>query len=223
MKTPSAKAKVKAFTLVELLAVVFILAIVVALLLPALDDRRRPYQAQCLMNQKQIAYCFLSWENEHYGQFPWQISSTNGGTMEAAARGYVAPNYQVLSNYLKQPDILEPNVFVCPLDKVKIAATNYTNFNNRNVSYFLNIDVSLTNNPSHSILTGDRSLKANGIPVKPGLFVLNRNLKMSWTSELHSFHGCIAFADGYVEFSRNDNLNSIVQNQPLATNRLCVP
>jgi prepilin-type N-terminal cleavage/methylation domain-containing protein len=217
MKTLSAKAKISGFTLTELLVVICVIAVLVALLLPALSRAHIKGGPTCMNNLKQIDLGFLLWAGDNNGIFPWQISNTNGGTMEYAARGYAAPNFQILSDLTKWTQ-----VFICPADKTKTAADDYTHFNNQNVSYFVNVDA-VTNNPSFSILAGDRNLQANGQPVKPGLFELATNLEMSWTRELHLGGGCLAFEDGHIEFVRTNNLNSFVQQQRLATNRLCVP
>jgi prepilin-type N-terminal cleavage/methylation domain-containing protein len=221
MKMLSAETKAKAFTLIELLVVIFIVAILVALLLPATSGRGSGYLVRCLNNQRQIAIGFTIWEGDHNGQFPWQVSSTNGGTMEYAARGYAAPNFQILSNYLKSP-----TVFVCPTDKAKIVATNGTQFNNQNVSYFVVFDTG-TNN-AVNILTGDRHLENNGKPVKPGSFIYSTNAVMNWTRELHGnvknrALGVLSFTDGHIEIVRDANLNSVFQHEGMATNHLAVP
>jgi len=223
MKMPSAKAKVKAFTLVELLVVIFILAVLAALLLPAKAGRGPMYIPRCMNNQKQIALGFTMWKDDHNGQFPWQISSTNGGIMDDAARGYAAPNFQVLSDYLKSP-----TVFICPTDKSKVASANYNQFNNQNVSYFIAIDAAT--NSTVSIFTGDRHLENNGKPVKPGLFVYSNKAVINWTHELHEIRstqilssGVISFADCHAERILGASLNSIFQRENLATNYFAVP
>ena len=222
MKMPSAKAKVKAFTLVELLVVIFILLVVAVLLFPTGPRKSsRANLPMCMNNQKQIALAFMMWTDDHSEQFPWQVSSANGGTMEYAARGYAAPNFQVLSNYLQLPI-----VFICPTDKSKVAATNYIQFNNQNTSYFVAFDFG-TNN-SVSILTGDRNLESNGKPAKPGSFIYSANANMNWTPELHNnlknwAAGVLSFNDGHAEATKVANLNSIFQREGLATNHLAVP
>jgi|SRR5271170_5254621 len=220
MKLPSVKVKVEAFTLVELLVIIFVIVIIAAYLLPSLAGRpRRPYQAVCLNNQKQIAIGLLMWKEDHNGQFPWQISTNENGTMEYAGRGYAAPNFEILcdNNYLKWA-----GVFVCPSDKARNVVSNFAQFGNENLSYFVNVDAPLTNHPN-SFLTGDRSLQADGQPVKPGLFILTKKSDMSWTTEIHPRMDGVAFADGHVQFVRTNDLNSFIKMLPLATNRLCIP
>jgi hypothetical protein len=225
MKTPSAKAKFEAFTLVELLAVIFILALLAALLLPALADRNHKHSptAWCMSNQKQIAIGFIMRKSDNGERFPWKVSTTNGGTFEAAARGYAAPSFQCLSNYIPMT-----SVFVCPTDTSRIQATNFAQFRNPNVSYFFSLDSGT--NAANSILTGDRHLKHFNNSVRPGLFVYSNGLTMDWSRELHPIgspsylsQGILSFADGHAERVMGADLNSVFQRECLATNHLAVP
>jgi hypothetical protein len=177
-----------------------------------------------MSNQKQIALGFLLWKSDHGEKFPWQVSVTTNGTMESSDRGYAAPNFSVVTDYIKNPQ-----VFVCPTDETKIMATNLVQIHNQNISYFVGLDQG-TNAPE-SILTGDRHLQANGKAVKFGLFVYLNSFSMGWTRELHAKNGnapfgVLSFADGHAEIVRTtsgNNLNSIFLRQGSITNRFCFP
>jgi len=169
-------------------------------------------------NQKQIALADFMWYSDHGNEFPAQVSTTNNGSKELIETGRASQEFQPLSDYLHDPKLL-----VCGADKIKRAAGGFTNLSDENISYFINADATITNSPSHSILTGDRNLQADGRPVKPGLFLLTTNLDMNWTHEIHPSYGILAFADGHVERVKTNRLSSYIVNQPLATNRLCVP
>jgi prepilin-type N-terminal cleavage/methylation domain-containing protein len=225
MKTLSAKAKISGLTLIELLVVICVIAVLAAMLLPTFNgDHRHATGVICMVNQKQIAFGFTMWENDHREKFPWQVSTTNNGTMESSDWGYVAPNFNAVADYVKNP-----HVFVCPTDEARTEATNNAQLHNDNASYFVGLDQGT--NISASILTGDRHLQSNGKPVKPGLFVYSNNLNsfsMDWTRELHGKSsttpfGILSFDDGHVEMVRGYKLNSIFQRQGSITNRLCVP
>lgn len=217
MKTLPGKLKVRGLTLIELLVVIAMIAVLAALLLPALARSGPGNTARCISNLKQIDIGYIMWANDHTGKFPAQVPIADKGSMEFVSTGYASLQFRALSDYLRYP-----NVFVCRLDKVRQAGTNSKDIRDENVSYFVNVEAT-TNNPSHTILAGDRNLQVNGQPVKPGLFELTTNLEMSWTHDLHLSGGVLAFTDGHVQFVKTNDLNSFIRGQPLATNRLCVP
>jgi prepilin-type N-terminal cleavage/methylation domain-containing protein len=223
MKTLLARAKNKGLTLFEVLVVIAVVVVLAAILLPAIVDRnsKHPGQMMCMSNQKQIALGFIMWNSDNGNQFPWLVSMTNGGSMEAADRGYAAANFVCLSNYLRATP-----VFVCPSDTNKATAADFTRMNNLNLSYFVSVDAAT--NATDSILSGDRHLAANGKPVKTGLFINTPGSKMSWTHEFHNANpattfGVISFEDGHAQVVKNADLNPTFLHESLATNRLDIP
>jgi prepilin-type N-terminal cleavage/methylation domain-containing protein len=217
------KAKCKGLTLFEVLVVVAVLLILAAILLPAIVDRnsKHPGQMMCMSNQKQIALGFIMWNADNGNQFPWQVTITNGGALEAADRGYAAASFGCLSNYLRTTSL-----FVCYSDSNRFSSTSFARFNDLNLSYFVSLDAAT--NAADSILTGDRHLAANGKPVNAGLFVNTPGSKMNWTHELHSANptiilGIFSFEDGHAQVVRDADLNSTFLRENLGTNRLAVP
>jgi len=72
----------QAFTLLELLLVVSIIAILAALLLPSLSKAQaKGKRARCLNNLKQIGIGFHSFLHDHGDKFPMQVSTNSGGSL----------------------------------------------------------------------------------------------------------------------------------------------
>src|SRR5579863_5265681 len=180
MRLPRPKSS--GIVLIEVLIILLVLMLLVVLMLPYLAGGGPAKGAQCRSNQQQITVGFILWDSDNAGKFPWQVSETNQGAMEASARGDVVAGYKTLQGYLQWPP-----VFVCPTDPSRTAATNFLSLGNQNLSYFINFDgVARATNAFAGIMTGDRHLSADGTPVKPGLFTYSTNMVMGWTTELHS-------------------------------------
>ncbi len=214
--------KTAALTLVEVMVVILVLAIVVAMIMPALSASRHKNQnINCQNKLKEIGQAFNSWQGDHNGKFPMQVSVANGGVMELAASGNVAACFQVISSRLTSPKVL-----ICPTEKIRSPAMNYSSgFDNSNISYFVGLDAN-TNFPQ-AFLSGDDNFTFKGAPVKSGVFNLstNANQNFEWDQTRHGgMTGNLCFSDGSIQNSYPFRLRwEQLPNTGLATNRFAIP
>jgi prepilin-type N-terminal cleavage/methylation domain-containing protein len=95
----------RAFTLVELLVVIGIIAVLIGILLPVLNGvRRQASQVKCASNMRQIAMALVNYHQINKGRLiPAQIDAMPG----AFPGGWWWPNELVRQNYLKSPSVYE--------------------------------------------------------------------------------------------------------------------
>jgi prepilin-type N-terminal cleavage/methylation domain-containing protein len=200
------------FTLVELLVVIAIIAILAALLLPALgrakDGARR---ILCTSNLKQVLLALKMFSEDRTGRYPWHTDPAEGGTYgPLAANGW--RNFMALSNELATPRLL-----FCPGDiETKGTARDWSasaaglanpSHQGKALSYFTGLDA--FDQLSVNLVAGDRNIVGGqrencasvaSPPGVPALELRERSNVLAWTNRVHRFRGNLAFSDGSVQF-----------------------
>jgi prepilin-type processing-associated H-X9-DG protein len=197
-----------AMSLIELLCVLAIVTLLAAMLLPALSQgQARARRIQCVDHLHQAGVGFVSFANDHNGQFPMAVPGSAGGTLELDRSGYLLQgdfyfsyrHFQAASN-----ELVTAKLLVCPAD-TRLPASSFATLSNGNLSYFIGVNAEFAR-PT-SILAGDRNLTNDYTP--PGSLIrLGQNHALRWTDELHRFKGNLLFSDGHVEQKRNPALVS---------------
>ena len=130
------------------------LLILPAMLLPALSRAKGKAQSiNCRNNMMQIGLSFRTWAVDNHGNFPFNLSTNKGGTLELCMPGTdrfdlnSAAHFQVLSNELSTPRIL-----VCPADTKKQPALNFLSLKPANVSYKVRSGANVTDTNPNQIL-----------------------------------------------------------------------
>jgi hypothetical protein len=209
-------------TLIEVLVVIAIITIVLSMLIPAMSRARSGPRYSCINNLRQIGIAFRVWENDNSNGYPMEVSTNLGGTKEYAFGPEVFRHFQAMQNELGQ----SPKGVVCPLDQERFASTNFINFNNSNLSYFVGVTVSSTNKNPALFVGGDRNL-TNAFGAGRGLFELTTNVTVGWGAGIHGDKqmpsGNILYSDGSAQSFSTIGLRWALQQPGVTPGPLVIP
>ena len=205
----------KAFTLVELLVVVSIIAILIAVLLPSLSHAREASRrTACLSNMRQLAVGWISYALDHKEMLVNAETAVAGW----ASDGNLDANIKSGSLYKYVPN---PKVYLCPND------INYKNIRSYSINSAMN--GAWGGIPAHRKISQVKNAAASFVFIEEfdprgsnlGSFVLYKSgdqwvdYPVSW----HSKGACLSFADGHAEYyhwtdPRTVHLHDFYQTTP---------
>jgi prepilin-type processing-associated H-X9-DG protein len=221
MKLRCSKNYSAAMTLFEVGVVIALVMLLAVFLLPILrfhSTISSGPRINCVNNLKQVGLAYRIWEGDNGDIYPTGISVTNGGSMEMVATGDVLQTFLAMSNELSTPRIL-----YCPADAARSPAMSFSGpVSNRNISYFIGVDVTNDANPQ-MIISGDCNFEMRGMSVKSGLQSFWTNTSVAWDATRHVNAGNIGLADGSVQQVTISGLQTALQNTGWATNRFAIP
>ena len=191
----------RGFTLTELLVVIAIIAILAAMLLPALSRSKAKAQRIADVNNiRQTGLAVAMWAHDHEGKYPWHVKPPEGSFgFDKAWQHFAA-----VSNELVTPKVLH-----CPADQGRQISETFNGPNglstleNSALSYAIGTEASEGNASMH--LASDRNISGRGdqdcsaAGIKGFITTLNPfNGGTGWTTETHQNEGTMARADGSV-------------------------
>lgn len=203
------------FSRVDLVAVVLVCVVLGGPLLLSAMSRyeSRLKQIGCVNNLKDLGLGFKTWALDHGDKFPMPMDEAKAKQENRANEVEAYRCFELLSNELAAPKIL-----VCPAD-TRRPAENLDAVSNSNLSYFVGIDGEDAN--PQMLLMGDRNL-TNGLLPANRVLVINTNLPVGWTREMHGGQGNIGLADGSVQQYTSSRLTEALRNSS-GTGRLAFP
>jgi prepilin-type N-terminal cleavage/methylation domain-containing protein len=218
--------RTRAFTLLELLVVVAMIAVILLLATPTHKGaKEKATGARCLNNLRQINLGGILWASAAAERFPWQTSTNAGGSLELIGNGIAADHFAPLAAMIPNPA-----VFLCPADRTRSAASQSASLSNSNLSYFVSLNATLIgiSNPAALLLTGDRHLAIGKQPIPSGLFETNNSVGLDWLPGWHGPSsdvkaGMVGLVDGHAIKTESKNLAEVFQRSSITTHRLVMP
>ena len=201
-----------AFTLIELLVVIAIIAILAALLLPALSKAKaKAQQIACESNLRQLQLAWNIYVEDHNGDMPINYGDPYEWVLGNVQTSANIVDLQTGSLYPYVPNV---GVYHCPADSSRMPGTSIFKIRTYSLNVFLNSSPNIyyanimtkysdmiTNGPSQTFAFDDE----NELSVDDGGFGSFLAPSTQWISvptDRHNQSGAFTFCDGHCEIWR---------------------
>ncbi|OGV60379.1 MAG: hypothetical protein A2X45_18565 [Lentisphaerae bacterium GWF2_50_93] len=181
------------FTLIELLVVIAIIAILAAMLLPALKKAKdSANKSMCLSNEKQMGTAIANYTGDYDDWIPTANQDSVANPGNADWKDLIIPYlHNRNTGYTKEP------VYTCPSNNLPFTGANMQHYGmNYQLDYYSNNKLSQIPSPSSKLLVSEKSY----IEWAPYVFW---NSATSGIQRNHDFGANILYIDYHVEWGND--------------------